>query len=330
MATAQPPLPTVPDISQFLSTAQQQLEGPNSGYSQLVTAQENQANQIPTDTAATVSSLQQQQGLLQTTYSDLSKEFDVEEGQEQNTAAQTGTANIGAAQVAEAQSGTTNAQGAFNAPVTSAQQAYQSNVAQIAAKYGAKQTDITDALASNQQQLATQIVQAQNSGNEAYASALTSLAQFQYTQNQQVISLAQQAQTAQTQFEQQSWTDYMDSVRSDAEEATIGHLAAEDAKLEEPTTDTYTQNTSGGLQFTNKDGSPITAAAYAKATGASIVDVLSQSNDPNDQAFIGAYNAVQQQIATAPDSTAADLAIKKGNADLQAQYPEIVGQETLF
>lgn len=290
-----PSLPAVPDISTYVGIASQQLNTP--GFQGIVDAQTNQANVIQQNTASTVASLQGSTSLLQKTYGDLSNEFTVEQQQEDQQAEQTGTARVGAAKAANAAAGVTNAQGSFAAPVTGAQNDLTSSIAEIADKYGAKQTDIADTLASNLQQVQQQIVQAQNDGNTQYAAALTNVASLKYQQQQQIVDLAQQMQSAQTTYEQNTWKDYMDVVSAQHQSDTLDIMNEKlGVELKQDAGPQKTTNNAGGLGFTDKNGNPIDAATYAKQTGQDLISVMSQSKDPTDQAFVSEYNQWQAVI----------------------------------
>lgn len=262
-----PPLPSVPDLSQYVSTASNLLK--STGQADAETATQNailnQGKVALEGSQATVQGLQQQQTTLQKTYSDLASEFKVEEQQAQSQEQITGSANIGAAQVAAAKSGIDpSAGGAFAAPVTAAKQDMQAKIQDIATQYGAKEKDIADTLAGNLDQINSQIIQAQTSGNNAYAAVLTQVAQLKQQQTSEIASLAEQMQTAQTQYEQQAWKDYMDEVNAQHQQATLDLMAARLAQTaaNEARTNAIAEerlaisekNASGTLTFTNNGG----------------------------------------------------------------------------
>lgn len=341
-----PPQNAVPDISQFISVAQQQIAGTGSGASDVTDAITNQGKVAQESAAATAASLEGRQALLTKTYGDLSKEFEVQQAHETDTAKGIGDARIGEAKVALARSGVTDAQGGFRAPVTGAENDLESTIGQIADKYSVKQEEAADAFASNIQQLSEQIVQAKNSGNEAWAATLTSVAQLKYQQNQQVLSLAQQMQAAQSQAEKDAWQQYMDVVNMQHQQETLDlayHASArEDASAARAAAADVDHSgiysnfklkpsqsgpSNAGLTFTDKSGKTIPAAEYAKQSGKSVIDVLSGSNDPGDREFIAKYKELQQQIA---DSTDPDTTAKQANALISRDFSHIVGQNKLF
>jgi hypothetical protein len=346
-----PPQPTAPDFTQYLATAAAQLAPGSTDVYNAITAQGTQAQ---SDAATTVADINADKTIAQQTYADLSKEFATNEGIETGQAQQTGQANVGAARVANAAAGVTNATGAFNAPVASAQVAEQNTVAQIAEKYGAQQTDITDTLNANIQQLQDKADAATAQGNDAYAAALTQVAQLKYQQQQQTVTLAQQMATAESQYEQENWKDYMDEVNAQHQQETLdvmnGRLAVEEqnSAVEAQKLDIEEQqlagpqkatNSAGGLSFTDKNGNPIDAATYAKNTGQDLISVVSQSKDPTDQAFVSDYNSWNSVIQnpSSPDSqkflssvgvslasTSSEGDIKdQAEAYLTEQYPNI-------
>ena len=221
------------NIADYVSLAQQTMQatGQTDATAGVASALTNQANTVQSDTTKTVAALTNTQSQLSKTYGDLSDEFKVEESQAQSEEQLTGSANIGAAQVAQARSGVdTAAGGAFAAPVTAATQEMQSKIQDISDQYGAKQQDVTDALASNLDQIATQIVQAQSSGDEQAAALLTSVAQVKQQQATDQATLAEQMEASSITAYQDAWKDYNDEVNAAKDSETLDATLAKETQ----------------------------------------------------------------------------------------------------
>jgi hypothetical protein len=203
-----PALPSIPDISQFTTAAQNQLD---PGFNNVVSALQNQGNQQKATDQMLAQQQKDQMTTVQKNYADLANELNVNQGIETQQAQQTGLENVSSAESAMAKSGIDqSAQGAFAAGKYSAQENAKLNLSNIAARYNAKQTDLTDALNSNLQQLNQKYDQYMQQGNMDSANMVSQIAQVQYQHQQQITTLAQQFEASYIKSEQDVWKDYMD------------------------------------------------------------------------------------------------------------------------
>lgn len=328
--------PTVKPLTDYLSLAQTQLD---AGYSAVT----NDTTAAYTAEAAGYTNLAAQQKaqepLVKASYAALAADLQNSQGVETQNAQQTGQQNIGAAKASGAASGLSDAQGAFKTPITAAQNDLQSKLATISTTYNVKQDDLTQQLNASVEQLETQAAQYEQQGLSVQAEGAKQMASMAYEHQQQIDSLAQQFQAADTTAAKQAFTEYIDLVkqdqtnqRLDLQEQTLANteqvdqqrLGIEAKSAGKTSVSPVTTNSAGGLNFTNGAGSPITASDYAKLSGQSLVSLLSQSKDPTDKEFIKNYKVAQQQVA-AGTATAGEA-----NASLQSMYPNITGNNTLF
>lgn len=330
----QPPsLPSVPDISAYIDVATKQL---NPGFGDILDAVTKQGQQQAAGFQKLAADTLSGESIVQKTYGDLSNEFKVEQDIEAKQAEEIGKARIGEAKVAGAAAGVTAGQGSFRAPVTGAENDLTSTIATIAEKYGAKQEDIANTLTASIQQIQQKADEYLIQGNNTMADTLTQVAQLKYQQQQQITGLAQQMQSAQTTYEQNTWKDYMDMVSAQHQQATLDVMLARlsisdrNASLAEKrfeasqSTPQVTVNKDGGYGFYDKTGNPIDAASYAKLTNRSITQVLSGSKDPKDVEFVQNYNEWMKQIATGGATK------EQAQAALGGLYPEIMGTSGIF
>lgn len=270
-----PAPPSAPDISQYISIASQQI---GQGASDVNSAILNQATVQQGSDASLAADEQTNKTILQKTYGDLASEFQVEQKQETAAATEKGKEQVGSTQVAAARSGVdTGSAGAFAAPIKAAQADTAAQIAQIAATYGAKETDIADTLAGNLQQVQEKIDQYTADGNTAMAGALTQVAQLKYEQQQQTISLAQQMASAESQYEQQSWKDYMDEVNAQHQQATLDVMSA---RLEQTASNEATANSLSQerIDQTQQKDQQAVLSDYSKALSAAAKTVKTSSS----------------------------------------------------
>jgi len=87
-------------------------------------------------------------------------------------------------------------------------------------------------------------------------------------------------------------------------------------------------NPSGGLNFFDNEGDPVTADKFAKGNNMTLINVLSASNDPGDQDFIESYNAGINQIGGF-DEQGNEITAERFEKELRQGFPHIFGELTI-
>ena len=85
---------------------------------------------------------------------------------------------------------------------------------------------------------------------------------------------------------------------------------------------------SGGLNFFDNEGDPVTADVFARSNNMSLVEVISASEDPADKEFVDAYNRGVQTIGQFDDQ-GVEITPERFESDLKRGFPLLFSNLTI-
>lgn len=263
-----------------------------------------------------------QQPLVRQQYAALADKLSSKQAMDSEYAAKMDQGAVGNAMAAGASAGFSEATGSFYQPIQSARDSAVHDQNSISQTYAADTAKNTADLNSEINSLNSKAKEYEAQGLQALAQSTTQMAQLKTTYDNQARSLASAAITAANDQQKyaiaQQRLDLQEQHSAVMERVSIENLnlKVQSAQKKEAVPTVQTTG-SGGYNFFSNTGQPITAAAYAKSTGESLLGIMQHSTDGNDKDFVVDYQSALSAIGKGSISRSSAL------ARLQSKYTNL-------
>ncbi len=248
--------PAADNFNSILSASESQVGAAYGDYTDAYKTLETSTSKTYTDAADAVMA---QEPAIRQSYADLSKELDISETADKTQAQQTGEQNVGNARASLAAAGVQNAQGAFRAPVTAAEETRDQQFTQISDKYNVSKDELTQQMNSDINGLITKANDYAIAGNQQMVGLTTDMIKLKAQQQTEALSMAQSYLSAETQSE-----------KDDLENKKLDMQMQHNDQMMQLAVDKLNQAGSSGTNLSLKDQIDLNAAQEKRITGTTV------------------------------------------------------------